>query len=151
MTDQKTTIDAFLRPFLSEYRRGRSADSLRRIDALARLLGECMEDVALHRVCDDCRVMLALERMIDPVGAFPRVMAVECLFDVLLAFVHRPWLRSEPVMRRAQWEFVEAAVAALGEHGVWWSPDLERTVASLVDHVDYELHRSAWERRNGGG
>ena len=148
MTHQTTTIDSFLGPFLAQYRRGKSADAVRRIDYLERLLGDCMEDAALHRVCDDCREMLALERMIDPVGAFPRVMDVECLVDVLLAFVHRPWLRSDPAMQRAQWRLVEAAVVALGEYGVSWSPSLERSLKSLVDHVDYELHRSDWERRN---
>ena len=149
MTEQTATIDSFLGPFLQGYRRGRSADTLRRIDYLERLLHECMEDAATNRVCDDCREMLALERIIDPVGAFPRVMEVECLPGVLLAFVHRPWLRSDPVMRRAQWKFVEAALDALLEHGLGWSVSVQASLGSLVDHIDWELHRAAWRRRRG--
>jgi hypothetical protein len=150
MTQQTATIDSFLGPFLTGYRLGKSADTLRRIDYLERLLSACMEDAASNRVCDDCREMLALERIIDPVGAFPRVMEVECLADVLLAFVHRPWLRSDPVMQRAQWKLVEAAVDALLVLGLDWTPALQASLGSLVDHIDWELHRPAWRKRHRG-
>lgn len=138
MTHDTDSIEAFLGPFVSGYRRGKSAASVRRIDHVEQLLRDSMEDAALHRVCDDCREMLALERILDPVGAFARVMEVECLPDVLLSFVHAPWLQSDPALQRAQWRFVAAAVAALGRYGLRSSPEMERTLGSLVAHIDAE-------------
>jgi len=140
MTHDTQTIEQFLGPFIAGYRRGKSAAAVRRIDRIETLLRECMEDAALNRVCDDCREMLALERILDPVGAYERVMEVECLVSILLAFVHAPWLQPDPALQWAQWRFVSAAVSALNRRGLFWSPDMERSLASLVDHVDAALN-----------
>ena len=139
MTHDTQTIDDFLGPFIAGYRRGRSAAAERRIDLIEQRLRDCMEDAGLHRVCDDCAEMLALERILDPVGAYARVMEVECLVDILLAFVHPPWLHPDPAVQRAQWRFVAAAVSALGRAGLWSSPGLDRSLESLVAHVDAAL------------
>ena len=140
MTYDTRTIGDFLGPFIAGYRRGKSAAAQRRIDLIEQRLRDCMEGAGLHRVCDDCAEMLALERILDPVGAYARVMEVECLVDILLAFVHPPWLQREPAMERAQWRFVAAAVSALGRAGLWSSPDLDRSLGSLVAHIDAALY-----------
>jgi hypothetical protein len=139
MTYDTETIEEFLGPFLAGYRRGKSAAAQRRIDRFEQLLRDCMEDAADNTVCDDCREMLALERILDPVDAFPRVMEIEVLVDVLLAFVHPPWLQGDLATQHAQWRFVAAAVAALGRRGLRSSAGVDRSLASLVAHLDAAL------------
>jgi hypothetical protein len=136
------TIDQFLTAFFERHRTGKPAATVARIDYLDTLLRRCLEEDNDWLDCPECRSLVALERLVNPVNPFATVISLEKLVTALAYFVHSPWLRSDPAMQAAQWRLVEALLDALDAHPRmdWWG--LEQTSAVLRGHIDHGLRRS---------
>jgi hypothetical protein len=145
------TIDQFLTAFVERHRAGKPAAAVARIDYLDALLRQCLEEDNHWLECPECRSLVALERLVNPVNPFATVISLEKLVTALAYFVHSPWLRSDPAMQAAQWRLVEALLDALEAHPRmdWWG--LHETRSMLRRHIDHGLRRSKGERRTRHG
>lgn len=139
MTNRPVAIDPFLAAFVSAYARGRPAPELARTAYLDALLRRCIEETGPGLLCSDCRTLLELERVFDPTGACARVMRLECLVIVLVHFVHQPWLRSDPLVRIAQWSFVDHLLAAVEATPLPATKEISVALRSLHSHLDRAL------------
>jgi hypothetical protein len=138
----RETIDPFLTAFVAHYRRGKTPESAKRIDYLHTLLRRCLEaEGEKIASCDECRALLAAERSFRPDDAFARLMDVELLVFALEYFIHPPWLRSDPAMATAQWRFVDAMLASLGENGFDQCECIQQSLGSITAHIDRALGR----------
>lgn len=139
MTTEPLAIDPFLTAFVTSYARGRAAPQLARIAYLDALLRRCVEETGPSLLCPECRIMLDVERVFDPTGACARIMRLDCLVLVLVTFIHRPWLRAEPVLRTAQWHFVDRLLGELEKTPLPASAQIRDALSALHGHVDGAL------------
>jgi hypothetical protein len=146
MTTEPIAIDPFLSAFVDSCARKKTAKELGRLAYLDALLRRCIEETGPDLLCPECRAMLDVERVFDPVGACARMMRLDCLALVLVRFVHRPWLRADPVLRLAQWRFVEGLLAELEKTPLPATREFADALASLHSHVDGALRFGRSER-----
>jgi hypothetical protein len=151
MTNDTLTIDRFLTPFLAAYSAGKPIVTVLRIERLDILLRECIEAQDHTVQCVDCRAVLAIEKVFNTVNPFATAMGVDRLLYALGAFVHSPWLRSDPLMQAEQWRLVRALVDAVERTPrfaeLHLTPDLERQITMLREHVKYGLRATSQVRR----
>ena len=153
MTDDNLTIDPFLTAFVAAHQAGKPITTALRIERLDELLRECLEEQDATVECVECRAVLAIERVFNPVNPFAASMTLDRLLYALGPFVHAPWLRTDPEMQAEQWRFVRAIVEAVQRtplfHERFGSPAIARQLAMLDDHVARGLRRSSQARRRG--
>lgn len=142
MTQEPELIDPFLAEFVDRYRRSSELSIRGRIDYLDKLLRRYLDEASIDYPCPFCRVLLDAERLLDPEGAFTRVMNLEDLVFMLSGFIHRPWLRDDPLMQRAQWKFVEALLIAIQAAPMHECEDLNKRYVHLWQHINWALRRS---------
>jgi len=150
MTDNDLTIDRFLTPFVASYTAGKPVVTALRIDRLDTLLRECVEDQDRTVECVECRAVLSIEKVFNAVNPFAASMTLDRLLYALGHYVHSPWLRSDPEMQAEQWRFVRAIVDAVERtprfHERHMTPNLERQITMLREHITYGLRRTAQAR-----
>jgi hypothetical protein len=151
MTNSDLTIDKFLTPFVADFQAGKPITTALRIERLDKLLRECVEAQDGTVQCVECRAILSIEKVFNPIDPFATSMNVDRLLWALGAFVHSPWLRSDPEMQAEQWRFTKAIVDAVQRtprfEERFMTPELARQIAMLRDHVKWGLHRTAQARR----
>jgi len=151
MTDNDLTIDRFLTPFVADYQSGKPITTALRIERLDMLLRQCVEAQDETVRCVECRAILSLEKVFNPVDPFATSMGVDRLLYALGAFVHSPWLRSDSEMQAEQWRFVRAIVDAVRRTSCFderfMTPELKRQITMLLDHARWGLHRTSQARR----
>jgi len=151
MTDNDLTIDRFLTPFVAAYSAGKPIVTVLRIDRLDTLLRACVEDQDRTVQCVECRAVLSIEKVFNEVNPFAASMTLDRLLYALGFFVHSPWLRSDPEMQAEQWRFVRAIVDAVERtprfHERLMTPNLERQITMLREHITHGLRRSSQARR----
>ena len=151
MTTHDQTIDQFLTPFIAAHQAGKPITTALRIERLDALLRDCIEDQDQTVACVECRAALSIERVFNEVNPFASVMALDRLLYALGAFVHAPWLRSDPEMQAEQWRLVRAIVDGVlrvpGFEERHMTPELERQITMLREHVTWGLHRTSQARR----
>lgn len=69
-------------------------------------------------------------------------MDLEDLVFMLSDFIHRPWLRDNPLMQRAQWRFVEALLIAIQSQPMPECDDLNVRYVHLWKHINWALRGS---------
>jgi hypothetical protein len=147
MTDNNLTIDRFLTPFVAAHQAGKPIVTVLRIDRLDRILRRCIEQQERTVECVECRAAYLIEKAFNPDNPFATSMSVDRLLYALGAYVHAPWLQSDPVMQAEQWRFVRAIVDAVertpGFDERHMTPDLARQITMLREHVKYGLHRTS--------
>jgi hypothetical protein len=151
MTNEPLTIDRFLTPFLAAYGAGKPIVTALRIERLDILLRECIEAQDETVTCVDCRAALAIENVFNSANPFASVMGVDRLLYALGAFVHAPWLRSDPLMQAEQWRLVRAVVDAVERTPrfaeLHLTAELARQITMLREHVSYGLRATSQARR----
>jgi hypothetical protein len=151
MTTHNQTIDQFLTPFIAAHQAGKPITTALRIERLDALLRACIEDQDQTVTCVECCAALSIERVFNAVNPFATVMGLDRLLYALGTFVHTPWLRSDPEMQAEQWRLVRAIVDAVlrapGFHERHMTPELERQITMLREHVTWGLHRTSQARR----
>jgi len=150
MTDNNLTIDRFLTPFVVAHQAGKPIVTVLRIDRLDRILRRCIEEQESRVQCVDCRAIYLIEKAFNPVNPFATSMSVDRLIYALGEFVHSPWLQDDVEMQAEQWRFVRAIVDAVertpGFEERHMTPQLERQITMLRDHVRWGLHRTSQAR-----
>jgi len=146
MTTDNITIAPFLTAFFEAYRVGRPATELGRITYLDALLRRCLEAASDRIDCDECEAAIAIERVFNPVDPFASTMRLDKLLQVLGAFVHSPWLRSDAAMQAAQWRLVREIVDVLEVDPFVVSLGFEELIVWLRDHIDQGLRRTSQRR-----
>jgi hypothetical protein len=116
MIGTEPTIDHVLTAFFNDRKDGVTGLRRRRIDGVERRLRECLEREGHHVLCDDCRVLLELERQFGSAGAFARTMYADALLLLLRRFIDPPWLPPDPQDRRVQLRLADALAAYLDAH-----------------------------------
>jgi len=142
MTQRPQIIDPFLANFVERYRESSPPSARGSVDYLDKLLRRYLDEASRDYPCAFCRVLLEAERLLDPEGAFTRVMDLEDLVFMLSDFIHRPWLRDNPLMQRAQWRFVEALLIAIQSQPMPECDDLNVRYVHLWQHINWALRRS---------
>jgi hypothetical protein len=150
MTHQLATIDPFLTAFFERYRVGKPPAVVARIDYLDTLLRRCLEEDNAWLDCRECRSLVALERLVNPVDPFATVISLENLVTALAYFVHAPWLRSDPAMQAAQWRIVEAMLDDLEDRPDFDWSGLGQTHGMLRAHIHSGLRRASRARGSRG-
>jgi hypothetical protein len=142
MTQRPQIIDPFLADFVDRYRQASELSDRGSVDYLDKLLRRYLDEMSETYPCPFCRVLLEAERLLDPKGAFTRVMDLEDLVFMLSGFIHRPWLRENPMMQRAQWRFVEALLIAIQAQPMLECEELNVRYVHLWQHINWALRRS---------
>lgn len=140
MNTEPRLIDPFLTDFVQRYSYRKQGAARARIRYLDRLLRWFLEETSAKVDCSHCQSLLEAERVLDPVGAFARVMDVDDLVFRLIHFVHAPWLQADRSMELAQWKFVEALLAAADGYRTCRCDDCEIRILDLRRHIDVTLH-----------
>jgi hypothetical protein len=140
MNTEPQLIDPFLTDFVQRYSYRKQGAARARVRYLDRLLRWFLEETSRTLSCEHCQSLLDAERVLNPVGAYARVMDVDALMRRLLVFVHPPWLLTDPTMQVTQWKFVEALTNVAQEGTLCPCPDCAAAVANLRAHIDIKLY-----------
>jgi len=154
MTDDNLTIDRFLTPFVPLHQSGKPLVTVMRIDRLDRILRQCIEAQEDGVHCLECRALLLIEKAFNSVNPVASALSVDRLLFALGAYVHSPWLQSDVAMQAEQWRFVRAIVDAVERTPEfdqrYMTPQLERQIVMLREHVSWGLRRSSQARKPRG-
>lgn len=110
MTNPRASIDQILTQFFAI--RPATGAGLKRLRFLDPLLRRYLETEGSRTLTTPLLAELAIERGVEPAGAFARIMNADDLIYTLPGFLEPPWLQENLLLRKAQIDLV-AGLAAL--------------------------------------
>src|SRR3954447_15060666 len=149
MTEPEPTIDLVLRRFFAAQRRGVAGRRRDRVDLVEVQLRAFLEEIGPSRVCDECRLILELEREFGTVDAVARYLQADALLVLLRPFVERPALPFDTEQRRVELRVIAALARYLDEHRLF-DPHELRLRGSFFQLLRSVHHAEAAMRRTPG-